>query len=228
MKHLVIGYGEIGKAISSILECDAHDSLQKVVAEGIYDTLHICFPFSENFIEEVRAYREYFGADLVIIHSTVPIGTTETVGAWAVHSPCRGVHPHLEHGIRTFVKFFGGDRCNAASDIFQQLQIPTFCTLHACNTEALKLWDTTVYGFNIILEKEIHRFCEANGLDFDVVYKLSNLSYNSGYEKLKMTHYKKYVIEHREGKIGGHCVIPNCNLLDSWIAQLIIDKNEGL
>jgi hypothetical protein len=31
-----------------------------------------------------------------------------------------------------------------------------------------------------------------------------------------------------DGKIGGHCLIPNANLLNSWIADLILQKNQTL
>jgi UDP-N-acetyl-D-mannosaminuronate dehydrogenase len=218
-KHLVIGLGEIGRAIQSILECDGAD---KEGTDGNYEILHICIPYNGLFIETVKNYQVKHRAELTIIHSTVPIGTCKILNA--VSSPCRGVHPYLEKGIRTFVKFFGGVEAEKASKFFAVYNIKVACFLDSESVEAMKLWDTTIYGLNILLEKEIHRFCTENNLNFDTVYTLANATYNSGYALLGMPQFKKYILKHSEGKIGGHCVLPNCELLNSWVSKLIIEK----
>lgn len=226
--NLVIGIGEIGEAIVSILQCDGYDPMKGIIAEGKYDVLHICFPYFENdrtnFIESVISYREKFDADLVIIHSTVPVGTTEKIGSFAVHSPCRGVHPHLEQGIRTFLKFFGGVRASEAENVFPMLCCAS--TSNAKTTELMKLVDTTVYGVNILMQKEIKSLCEEHGADYEIAYTLSNVSYNAGYEKLGMPQFKKYVLKDYPGLIGGHCIMPNAQLFDSWMCELLNEKNK--
>jgi UDP-N-acetyl-D-mannosaminuronate dehydrogenase len=228
MNHLVIGLGEIGTAIQNILQCDGYDYIDKKMPDSEYDVIHICYPYFEDFRTETIFYKDCFKANLVIIHSTVPIGTTESLGDDYVVSPCRGVHPRLEEGIRTFVKYFGGKKAHEAAQIFGSLgmAIKTHATTDSRSIEALKLWDTTIYGWNIILEKEIHKFCKENNLDFDFVYTLANLSYNIGYRELKQNQYKKYILTHKDGPIGGHCIIPNCELLDSWVSDVIIEKNK--
>lgn len=220
MKQLVIGLGEIGQAIQSILKCDACDIEQ---TEGKYEVLHICFPYTKHFHKCVEDYRKRYESELVIIHSTVPIGTSNALQS--VSSPCRGVHPYLEQGIRTFVKFFGGEGAQDAAKIFQAKGIACQTVAESRSVEALKLWDTTIYGLNILLEKEIYRFCRENNVSFELVYKLANKTYNAGYVQLGMPQYQKYILDHSEGKIGGHCIIPNCALLDSWVSTLIIEKN---
>lgn len=228
-RHLVIGLGQIGTAIRKIIVgADGCDPMKGVYGNGSYDVLHICFPFFEGFVDMVNDYRRTYDADLVIIHSTVPIGTSESIGLHSVASPCRGVHPNLVEGIRTFIKFFGGDRATEAAEIFEDYGIEARCTDDSRSVEAFKLWDTTMYGLNIIMQKEIKRFCEDNGLHFDIVYTEANQSYNDGYRDLGMQQYQKYIIGHRDGKIGGHCIIPNCGLLDSWISELIVEKNNEL
>jgi len=224
VRQLVIGLGEIGTAIRKILECDGHDSYKNIIAKGEYKIIHICIPYSSSFNTTVEEYKEQFKSDLIIIHSTVPIGTCELLNA--VSSPCRGVHPQLEEGIRTFVKFFGGKRAREASYLFEVKRIKVECCDDSRTVEALKLWDTTIYGFNIILEKEIYKFCQENNLDFNTVYTKSNVTYNEGYAQLGKPQFKKYVLKHHEGPIGGHCVVNNCELLDSWVADLIKEKNE--
>lgn len=225
MTQLVIGVGEIGSAIKQILDCDGYDEFKKMTeVENEYDVLHICFPYNDDFIHQVKAYQKRFNPVLTIIHSTVPIGTSEILRS--VSSPVRGVHPHLYEGVKTFVKFFGGEKSRTAAKLFSNVGIKTQTHPDSRTTEAMKLWDTTMYGFNIILEKAIHEYCEKNNLDFDIIYTQANQTYNDGYRELGMPQFQKYVLNHRDGKIGGHCVIPNCDLLESWVAELIKNKNN--
>jgi hypothetical protein len=82
----------------------------------------------------VKIYKESFDSNIVIIHSTVSVGTTKKCGDDFVHSPIRGKHLNLEEGIKTFTKFFSGDK---GMDIIT--------TLNSNNTEAIKLWDTEIH-----------------------------------------------------------------------------------
>jgi len=226
VKHLVIGLGEVGTAIKNILKCDGHDTFKGIIASGKYDVLHICFPHTEGFEEQVLEYKNTFDADLVTIHTTTPIGTCSKLKA--VHSPIRGVHPDLEESIRTFVKFFGGERAKEASKFFEELGIRTEITAKSENTEAMKLWDTTQYGAMIMLNKEIHQYCDENKLDFDIVYTKANQTYNDGYNKLGMPFVSRPYLKYMEGKIGGHCIIPNSKLLGSETPRKIVEKNDKI
>lgn len=217
-KNLVIGLGEIGTAIAKILECPSWDISDSEKIEAGCAVLHICFPYSKRFVEAVKDYQIYHDADLVIVHSTVPMGTCSENG-W-VHSPVRGIHPHLEEGIRTFVKFFGGDGAMAAAKIFRAKGIKTMCSIDARETEAMKLWDTTIYGWNILIEKAIKAYCEKNDLDFKMVYKMANQTYNEGYAALGHPEFTKYVLKDFPGPIGGHCVRENWELLDDPLAGI--------
>jgi UDP-N-acetyl-D-mannosaminuronate dehydrogenase len=223
--NIVIGLGQIGTAIKDILGCDGIDK-DSVYIPQHYDVMHVCIPALDNFIDVVNVYKERFTPDLIIVHSTVPVGTCKKLGA--VHSPCRGIHPVLKEGIMTFVKYFGGERAEEASEIFKEKGIKVKCCKDSNTIEALKLWDTTQYGLNIVLEKEIYKYCQENGLDFDLIYTDANTTYNSGYEELGHPEYKKYILKHKEGKIGGHCVLQNLPLLKGLIADFISDYNDKL
>lgn len=217
---LVIGLGEVGKAIANILNCDGIDK-DEIAPESRYKFLHICIGYSEKFIEAVEFYQSFYAADYTIIHSTVPIGTSRKLHA--THSPIRGVHPELEEGIRTFTKYFGGPEAMVVGRIFEMKKIPVFFCNNQEDTEALKLWDTTIYGINILIEKEIYKFCKDHGLKFSTIYTHANYTYNKGYQKLGKPQYSKYMLEHRnEEKIGGHCILPNAKLLDSPLAKLLL------
>lgn len=232
MRQLVIGLGEVGTAIQSILQCDGYDSRGMLVPTGGFDVLHICFPWSEDFVKNVVAYRNMFAkpgdllVSLVIVHSSVPVGTCDTYG-WA-HSPVRGVHPNLEQGIRTFLKYFGGDRAHEAAEIFRAHGIICTAVNKASSTEALKLWDTTQYGLMILIQKEIHRWCEENNVPFDLIYTDANHTYSIGYEALNRPEVVRPYLKHMPGPIGGHCVIPNAHLLSSPLTELLIDFNTKL
>ncbi len=223
-KQIVIGLGQIGQAIKKILACEGADIEKQ--KDGHYDTIHICFPYSDGFIDEVRKYQSLFTPNLTVIHSTVPMGTSKKLNA--VHSPVRGKHPDMEEGIRIFVKYFGGEKSKEASKIFQDCGIAVSDGHTSDTTEAMKIWDTTQYAFNIVLEKEIHEYCAKNNLDFNIVYTEANQTYNDGYEKLGRSEYTKYILKHFDGKIGGHCVMSNLKFLNSDIAEFIKKFDEKL
>lgn len=210
MVHLIVGYGEVGKALGKVLGkhqwIDRHSSHLIVVP----DVIHICIPYSKDFNKEVEDYKSCTSGP-VIVHSSVPVGTCDKLGV--VHSPIRGVHPNLEKGIRTFVKYFGGKNAKKAAKIFSDLGIKTKVYKDARTTEAIKLWDTTQYGKLIMLEKQIYKWCQKNKVEFKEVYQNANKDYNEGYTKLGMPHVVRPYLKHIEGPIGGHCVVPNAKLL---------------
>ncbi len=212
MEQLVIGKGQIGTAIQAVLNCQAVD--KELSAAKHKDVIHVCIPYNEDFDTSMKKFIELYTPDLIVIHSTVPVGTSEKYDA--VHSPVRGRHPNLEPGVRTFVKFFGGPRALDAARlfVFQGIHIET--TPLARTTEAMKLWDTTQYLVNIQLEKLIHQFCEEHGCDFNIVYTEANKTYNEGYKQLGEPQFTKYILEHQEGPVGGHCCLPNNEILKQF------------
>jgi len=230
-KHIVIGMGEVGRAVFKVLTDFCKNDVIGIDKDnqrevGICDVMHVCIPYSKDFAEIVTNYRKEYSPDLVIIHSTVPVGTSTALDA--VHSPIRGVHPNLEQGIRTFPKYFGGERAGEAAEIFEMVGLRCIKTSDARNTEALKLWDTTYYGWNIAFMHEVRHYCDKNGLDFDLIYTEGNESYNEGYALLGREDVQRPVLKYMQGKIGGHCVIPNCHLLGGDVADFILKANDSL
>jgi len=217
MKHLVVGQGEVGKSLFNVLkkhfEVFAHDPKMGLLYENKdIDVLHICIPYTRNFVQITKKYQKTFSPKIMIIHSTVAIGTTEKIKG-AVHSPIRGVHPNLEKGIKTFVKFFGGPKAKEASVLFEGIGIKTKISKNSRDSEAMKLWSTEQYRHFILLNKKIYKFCKDNGLNFDFVYTEANKTYNEGYTKLGMSNVVRPILRHVDGPIGGHCVEPNHKIL---------------
>lgn len=216
MKHIVVGLGEVGSAVHKLLS-ERHQVVgvdaEAMAHVGGYDVMHVCFPYSKDFLKHVEVYQSRFGYPLTVIHSTVPVGTCEQVGPMAVHSPIRGVHPNLYEGLKMFVKFFGGIRARDAAKPFEECGVVTFSVARSRDTEAMKLWETEQYRRFILLNKEVKRWCDEHGVDFGVVYDLSNRTYNDGYAALGRTDVVRPRLKHVPGPIGGHCVEPNHKLL---------------
>lgn len=226
MRHLIIGAGEVGQGLQKVIGGDFHDPQKGILAYGEFDMMHVCIPALHNFIKIVKQYQKDFKPKYTVIHSSVPIGTSKACDA--SHSPIRGVHPNLDLGIKTFVKYVGGRGANSVAEEFNKHGIKTKVLKDARTCEAGKLWDTTQYGWNILLNKAIHSWCEQNDVDFDAVYHDFNTTYNEGYLKLDRPEVVRPHLKFMEGKIGGHCVIQNCDLLESDIATYILKYNKLL
>lgn len=226
-RNLIIGKGQIGTALNKILEGEAHDPPQNIYAKAQDCTfLHICTPYNDDFEDIVDVYKKKFRPNTTIIHSTVPVGTSKELNA--VHSPIRGVHPDLEEGIRTFVKYVGGQNADIVAEELEKYDIETKVYEKAKTTEAGKLLSTTQYGIYIMISKKIHEYCEDKDLDYDKVYKHFNATYNSGYYDLGKTEVMRPIFDYVEGDIGGHCVIPNTDLMDWDMADWLKKENDDL
>ena len=228
-RHLIIGAGEVGRSLYNILKKHYQVSIRDKNEnyEGRFEVLHITYPPVKNFVAITQNYIKKYKPKVVIVHSTVAVGTTPKIAPFAVHSPIRGIHPRLEAGIKTFVKYFGGKKTKQAAKIFSSIGIKTRIFKKPETTELLKILDTTYYGWNIVFCKEVKKICEKLKLDFDEVYTIANHDYNDGYAKLRKPNVIRPILKPIPGKIGGHCIIPNCNLLDDWLTSTIKKRNKN-
>lgn len=217
MRQVVIGAGQVGRAVAEVLGVEAIDLDGHT---GLADVIHVCFPWSEFFEGSVLEYQARYQPDLTVIHSTVPVGTSRRLGA--VHSPVTGRHPDLAESVRTFVKFFGGERAAEAAALFPMCRVEI--VPDAETTEAGKLWATLQHGWLVALQKEAYRFAEAHGADPDIAYRRFNEAYNEGYAALGDPWFLP-TLRNMPGPIGGHCVIPNARMTPSRIARVLLQLN---
>ena len=232
MKSLVIGGGEVGKSLYEVLskrhECYIRD-LDDFQMDGI-EVLNICYPGRlENFIEITKKYIKQYKPKLTIIHSTVKPGTTRQCGEWVVHSPIHGKHPNLTQGIMTFVKYVGSHNIYASYMAFKYLMDAGIRAEVVSSPEASeisKILCTSYYGWNILFMKEVERICRQHNVPFTEIYARWNSYYNDGYDKLGMRQFQRPNLEPLPGRIGGHCVVENCDLLDSFITNTIKSRNK--
>ena len=220
MKTLIIGAGEVGISLYRVLKPYYPVTIkdkEKLEIKGI-EILHICFPYSKDFIKKVREYQKEYKPKYTIIHSTVKIGTSKKLDA--VHSPVVGIHPYLEQSLKTFIKFLGGEKAGEVADYFRRAGIKAYITGKSETTELTKILSTTKYGLDISFTKEVKRLCEENKVPFEF-WTLWNKNYNFGYEKLGYPEYQRPELIPIMKKIKGHCVSQNLKLLKTKFNKLI-------
>lgn len=244
---LVIGLGEVGRPLFELLkesgkfdvygydldENKMQDARQSASSlPNKFDILHICYPCTdqEQFIEVTLEYMRRFKPKLTIINSTVPPGTTqkiyEATQALIVHSPIRGMHKSLETMKRDIIfwsKYVGGatpEAAELAKKHFEKLGLKVKVLKSPVETELAKLFETTYRAWMIACFQEMHRISRHFGADFNEVVDMI--------EDIHRVHFNKPL--HYPDVIGGHCLIPNTELLlkayDSEFLRLILKSNE--
>jgi UDP-N-acetyl-D-mannosaminuronate dehydrogenase len=222
--NLIIGHGQIGKAVHEVIgESLVVDKVAPDLSGIVIDVMHVCIPYSDEFIEVVKSYKKQFKPKHLIIYSTVPIGTTKQIKD-AVHSPVEGVHPRLTESITIMPRWIG---CNKKSEgtffeeYFENLGIQARIVQHSNCTEALKLLSTSEYGINIVFADYKKKIADEIRMNYSIMKDWNN-DYNDLYEDLGLHQYRKYVLDPPKGRIGGHCVVPNAEILDKQFPNAML------
>lgn len=233
----ILGYGEIGSSLDALykekqIETIIKDKNDDVVFP-LLNVLNVCIPYSDSFVDIIKQEVEQAKPNLTIIHSTVSIGTTTKLfnslneKYSIVHSPIRGNHPDLTRSLKTFVKYISSPSPKALSLAALHLR-ELGMSISTCNrfekTEAAKLLCTTYYGLCIAWHNEIKKVCDLYEINVDFI-KNWNDTYNKGYSALNLSKFSRPILDPPENnKIGGHCVIPNAELLDLIIDSKLIKE----
>ena len=214
LKSVVVGAGEIGRAIHALLEPHYPAFIYDVIPERKFtvesvDFLHICFPYGPTFASEVERYRAMFKPRCTIVHSTVPPGTCDGLGV--VHSPVRGKHYDMLKSLRAYTKFFGGEDADWAADLFLRIGVPVHVYPVAYTTELAKVFETSFLGLLIRWSQAVDEACKEYGLSYTEVWDKFVGTYNEKAESMGQPKFPVLVPIHE--KIGGHCVLPNLEFL---------------
>ena len=239
MKIGILGFGEVGKSIEELYltapfafdESVSVKDLDLYVDDGIKDCnyLHVCIPYSDDFVDQVCECIEKETPKNVIIHSTVQVGTTRKIVEQSgliniCHAPVRGVHPDLYEGLKTFPMYIGYDETQHTTKDFigellfllGSIGVKVKIVNKFETSELAKLASTSYYGMCIAFHAEINSLCGEMGLSFEEVMTEWNKDYNESYKKLDMDHVVRPVLTPPDGAIGGHCIIPNAKLLKDF------------
>ena len=238
MTDVILGMGEVGQTLFDLLvdrkfDCvgiDLDNSKCKKYSENEViknpEYLHICLPgeltgFTDivlNWINKIK------NIQVVIIHSTVKPGTTkiiqEKLSIPILFSPVRGVHKRFLNDIKKYTKFISFDGAEIDSKIKRDLEnrfekIDWMSTTKTAELAKI-LVDTTYYGWLINYAQVTKMICEKENIDFDEMWKFADEIHENLGNRPKMF----------PGIIGGHCVIPNLDLVGYENLEIIKKINE--
>jgi len=230
VRNLVIGHGEIGKAVCSVFGIEAWVDLDRkgTAAPGGYGIMHVCIPWTKDFVKIVEEYIKAYWPELTIIHSTVPIGTTRLLSGFKVHSPVRGRHDRLAEGIKDEYQSHIGYSKLEERDMIREYYISH--TIHAGMmhnkyevTEAAKLLSLLQYGVNIEFARYAKSVCDRYGVSYGESVSGYTESYNEGIREID-PNLTKPIMQPPDGKIGGHCVLPAIKILNGQIADNLLSS----
>jgi UDP-N-acetyl-D-mannosaminuronate dehydrogenase len=246
-KVLVVGLGEIGHALFDLLKeedrfivygLDLDETKMRATCQNRsklpneVDTMHVCLlcKIQEKFVDTVASYAKQFKPKLLIINSTVPPGTTKKIyeqcNCLVAHSPVRGVHKNFKYmkwELKRWAKYVGGvntKATDAARKHFEKMNLKVKTLKSCAETELAKLFETTYRAWMIACFQEMHRMSRHFDGDFDEAVDFLEDTHRLRLDRPVMF----------PGFIGGHCLIPNIELLlniyDSKFLHLILESNE--
>jgi UDP-N-acetyl-D-mannosaminuronate dehydrogenase len=245
---LIIGLGEIGHALFTLLNeknelfqvhgldldeskmCELGQSKNTGLSE--VDVMQVCLPCGnpDKFAQTIADYVAQYKPKLVMVNSTVPPGATLKVAnkcsCLVAHSPARGVHITAEHMVwemKRWPKYVGGvtpEAAKLAEAHFEKLGLQVKVLKSCRETELAKIFETTYRAWMITCFQEMHRISRAFGADFNETVDFLEDTHRQRLDRPVMF----------PGVIGGHCLIPNTELLlksyDSDFLRLILESNE--
>tara|TARA_Y100000590_G_scaffold339999_1_gene387676 strand:- start:1534 stop:2289 length:756 start_codon:yes stop_codon:yes gene_type:complete len=237
-KDIVIGLGEIGfpifKLLSKKIKVDGFDKIEKLNTNNFsniknIEFMHICIPFSKNFEKSVLQLTKKFNPDGIVIHSTISPNTTKKLQAKIhlpiIYSATRGVHKRMLKDLKRYTKFFAvydyAPKSKWASQIFKnklkKCDVKTKQMSQPITLELAKVvCDTSYYGWLINFAQISKMIADKENVDYDEMW-----SFTDEIQKFLKNRPKMF-----PGFIGGHCVIPNLDLMDDKSLNQISSINN--
>ena len=217
---VVVGLGEVGRPLLEILRREHRAAGRDIDDQAFHGVriLHLCFPFGADFVATARRYVLRYEPEVVVVNSTVIPGTTRAIqletGTAAVYSPVRGKHTRMTEELRRYRKFVAGTSAEAVSLVEDHFAAAGMTTQRMSSLESLelaKLLETSYFGVLVAWAQEMDRFTASVDADywetlgfFEEIGFLPPVAFEPGY-------------------IGGHCVMPNLDLLERVRRSPLID-----
>ena len=235
-KDVVAGLGEIGYPILKLLskkqttvgydidKSSMNESKFKTLQDTQTSFLHIAIPVTTKFDSNILELNKKFKPECIVIHCTISPGTTERIqkklNIPLIYSATRGVHKTMLKDIKRYTKFFTISK-NAPK---KQWAIKTFSrkmkncgvkTRQMSKPETLELGkilcDTSYLGWLINYAQLTNMIAIQYNIDYDEMWTFSDEIHKFLGNRPKMY----------PGFIGGHCVIPNLDLMHNQTLDLI-------
>ena len=170
-----------------------------------------------------------FQPECIVIHSTVKPGTTEELQGKltipVIYSATRGVHKRMIYDLKRYTKFFvisaNAPRGKWASSRYVKLMKRCGVkTKKMSKPETLELakiiCDTSYLGWLVNYAQLSNMIAIQHGVDYDEMWSFSDEIQEFLGNRPKMF----------PGIIGGHCVIPNLDLIHNQNLNLIKELNN--
>jgi len=237
-KDIVVGLGEIGlpifKLLSKKIKIDGFDKIEKLNSNKFpnienIEFMHICIPFSKDFEKSVLQLTKKFNPDGIVIHSTISPNTTKKLQTKLdlpiIYSATRGVHKRMLKDLKRYTKFFAvynyAPKSKWASRTFKnklkKCGVKTKQMSQPITLELAKVvCDTSYYGWLINFAQISKIIADKENVDYDEMW-----SFTDEIQKFLKNRPKMF-----PGFIGGHCVIPNLDLVnDKSLNQISLINN---
>ncbi|MGI0073240.1 MAG: hypothetical protein ACREA3_05465 [Nitrosotalea sp.] len=240
-KHIVAGLGEIGSPILQLISKAAltvgYDINEKLMDKKKFikyeklgtSFLHICIPFSEKFIPNVISLSKRFSPDVIVIHSTISPGTTAKLQTKfsipIIYSATRGVHKRMLYDLKRYTKFYSiepnAPKAKWASLTYANLMKKCGVKVKRMSTpltlELAKIVvDTSYYGWLINYAQLSNMIAINHKVDYDEMWSFADEIHKFLGNRPKMF----------PGFIGGHCILPNLDLIHIQTLDLIKKINN--
>ena len=235
-KDVVAGLGEIGYPILKLLskkqttvgydidKSSMNESKFKTLQDTQTSFLHIAIPVTTKFDSNILQLYKKFKPECIVIHCTISPGTTERIqkklNIPLIYSATRGVHKTMLKDIKRYTKFFTISK-NAPK---KQWAIKTFSRkMKNCGVKTRQMSKPETLELGKIL-------CDTSYLGWLINYaQLTNMiaiQYNVNYDEMWTfaDEIHKFLGNRPKmypGFIGGHCVIPNLDLMHNQTLNLI-------
>ncbi len=241
-KDVVAGLGEIGKPILKLISktdiAVGYDLDKKLMNHNKFKKLetvstaflHIAIPVTKKFDSNIISLFKKFQPDCIVIHSTIPPGTVERlqkrIDIPLIYSATRGIHKRMLKDIKRYTKFFviskNAPRKKWASQTYsKKMKNYGIKTKQMSKPETLELakilCDTSYLGWLINYSQITNVIAKNHDVDYDEMWTFSDEIH-----KLLGNRPKMY-----PGYIGGHCVIPNLDLINNQTLNLIKKMNSS-
>lgn len=229
--HLVLGHlGEIGRTIWNMLEETGDevygiDLTDQYMGYNAIRFIHVCIPYSDEFVKIVCEYAEIYTNPntIIIIHSSVVPGTTARIAHYydqTVYSPVRGMHRDGKFdGMMEYTKFFATTKKSLipwVRRLYDDMKIFSLGLLtDPANLELGKFANTLWYFKEIVFAQALVLITEEYGLDISIVKKFIEDTGN------------RPILPYAQ-KVGGHCVIQNAELIEDVmpLAKMLLQHDK--
>jgi len=239
----ILGLGQVGRAIKKLalnkFQVYCRDLKHDQLKGNTIDILHLCIPYTQQFIPFSLKTIKELKPRLIIVDSTVKPGTTRQIFNKTkipiAHVPIMGVHPDLAKYQKMFTKVIG-----AVNDKSYRLARVHWLSLGAKKivrfnrpeeAELAKLLSTTYYLSNIVFNKVAKELTQKTKTNYNQVYTKFNRIYNQGYQQINPDLVRQ-ILKFMSGPVGGHCVIPNAQILNQThkhpLVEFLLQYNARL